>query len=135
MESSVYLQIDQVPEAKKIMVALFKDHPQNPEVVIGLEAAFAKTADNRGLVNLFEQERERHPYNRRVVERLVDIDVGQKKLAEATRIIDEMRASIASDPDLLYQAAHLYERVDQLSMTEKTLQDILSSSQATPACQ
>ncbi len=135
MESSVYLQIDQVPEAKKIVVALFKEQPQNPEVVAGVEAAFAKTSDDHGLVALFEQEREKHPYNRAVVERLVDIDVGQKHFAEATRTIDAMRASVATDPDLLYHTAHLYDRVDQTAMTEKTLQDILKLEPAHPgAC-
>jgi tetratricopeptide (TPR) repeat protein len=48
------------------------------------------------------------------------------KAAEAIRVLDATRAAVNQDPDLLYQVAHLYERVGQKATTEKVLADVLA---------
>jgi len=57
---------------------------------------------------------------------LVDLLAGQRKLPEATRVLDATRAAVAEDPEFLYEVAHLYERVGQKSMTEQVLRDVLT---------
>jgi Tfp pilus assembly protein PilF len=44
---------------------------------------------------------------------------------EASRLLDATRKALAADPDLLYEMAHLYDRVGQKPMTEQVLREVL----------
>jgi tetratricopeptide (TPR) repeat protein len=56
---------------------------------------------------------------------LSEILTARRKLPEAARVLDATRAAVADDPDLLYEVAHLYERVEQKSTTSQVLRDVL----------
>ncbi len=78
------------------------------------------------LISRLEIERARDPENRNVVKSLVDIYFQQKRLAEATRVLDASRAAMGNDPDLLYSIAGLYEKIDQPQTSEEILAKVIA---------
>src|SRR5207253_10726443 len=49
----------------------------------------------------------------------------QKRLPDASRVLDAARSAVGNDPDLLYYLAHLYERVEQKQTCERMLEQVL----------
>jgi tetratricopeptide (TPR) repeat protein len=60
-----------------------------------------------------------------VAAQLADLLAEKRRLAEAAGVLDATRAALADDPDLLYEVAHLYERIDQKAVTEQVLRELL----------
>src|SRR5205085_8098749 len=88
--------------AEAVLLDLFKDNPDNPEVLANLRE-FYSAADQLGkLIQLLEDERSKHADNRVAVEQLVDIYIAQKRMTDASRVLDAARSAVGNDPDLLY---------------------------------
>jgi tetratricopeptide (TPR) repeat protein len=111
--------------AESLLLDLFRQNPDNAEVLMAMRSFYSASNRTPRLVERLEEERSTHPDNRVAVEQLVDIYVSQKRLPEATRVLDSARAAVDSDPDLLYYISHLYERVEQKQTTEQILQQVV----------
>lgn len=128
LEAAIYSQLGQsegVQQAKQILQTLFAEQPDNAEVLRAMLNFYQHYASIDQFITKLEDERTRNPDNREAVETLVQIYVGQKRLPEASRVLDSLRAAVAKDADLLYYVAHLYELVDQKQTTEQILQDVV----------
>ncbi len=128
LQSTIYAQSGQpdgVGQAKQILQSLFAEQPESADVLRAMEGFYRRYAKLDDFIAKLEEERVRNPENREAVERLVSIYADQKRLPEASRVLDAARAAVAADPDLLYYVAHLYEQIDQKQMTEQILQDVV----------
>jgi predicted Zn-dependent protease len=104
---------------------LFEQYPDD-EVVVARYLQFQVVAGQLPqAIDALEAQLAAHPGTRVVVETLLKIYVAQKDPKKAQRVLDTARAAVASDPDMLYYVAHLYERIDQRPTTELVLQDVL----------
>jgi predicted Zn-dependent protease len=112
--------------AESVLLKIFADHDDNPDVIASLVNLGARTGRLDLFVNRLEDLRHREPGNSAVLEWLVEIYSGQGQTAQATKVLDEARAAAAKDADLLYQIAHLYEKVDQERTTEDVLQQVIA---------
>ncbi len=112
-------------DAVALVRKLFDQRPDDGDVISALVILYNSANQAQQAIDLLEAERTKHPDNRMAVEALVEIYAGQKRPADATRVLDATRAAVAGDPDLLYYVAHLYQQIDQPQMTEQVLQDVL----------
>jgi predicted Zn-dependent protease len=137
LEATVFLQAKQIGAAERTLNDLFAREPDNPDVLTTLAAFYGQTGRMEEYVTKLEAQRAEHPENRTAVEQLVLLYATQKRLAEATRVLDAARESAAKDkdPDLLYYIASLYTRVGEKGTTEKILEQIVQiDPQHAPAC-
>ena len=128
LEAAIDAQIGQpagLSAARSILQALFDEQPDNMEVLRAIESFHVQHGKLDDFVAQLETERLKNPDNREAVEMLVSIYVDQKRLPEASRVLDAAKAAVANDPDLLYYVAHLYERIDQKPVTERMLEEIV----------
>jgi tetratricopeptide (TPR) repeat protein len=72
-----------------------------------------------------EEQRVKNPENREAVERLVRIYKEQKRLPEASRVLDATRTAVSGDADLLYYVSHLYQSIDENKTAEEILQEVV----------
>lgn len=117
---------DGVGTARTLMQNLINEQPENIRVLASAQAFYARQGETNQFVARLEDERVKHPDNREAVQMLVLIYADQKRLGEASRVLDAARAALAKDPDQLYAVAHLYERIDQKTMTEEVLEQVLT---------
>jgi len=122
LDAEVSEEDGDVAGAEQKLLKLFADHDSDPDVITALAALERRTGHMDQLLARLEDLHRREPTNLTVVEWLVEIDVDQSHLADGARVLDETRKAVAGDPDLLYNIAHLYERVNQ----PKTIEDVLS---------
>jgi tetratricopeptide (TPR) repeat protein len=126
LQATIVLRNGNQPEAaEQLLLDLFHQSPDDPEVLAALHAFYQSVNRIPQLLEKLEVQRAQSPDNRAVVEQLVDLYASQKRPADAIRVLDSARTAAGQDPDLLYYLAHLYERVDQKSTTEKILQQIV----------
>ncbi len=111
--------------AKTILQKLFDEQPDNLEVLRAIQTFHLQHGRLDDFIRQLEAERIRNPDNRDAVAMLVSIYADQKRLPEATQVLDAAKAAVANDPDLLYYVAHLYERIDQKPTTERLLEEIV----------
>jgi tetratricopeptide (TPR) repeat protein len=115
-----------IDEAATLAKKLFEQHPDDSDVIIALSQVLIRELDQpQQAIDLLEAERTRHPDNRTVVEALVGIYADQKRFAEASHVLTDVRQAVADDPDLLYYVAHLYGLIDEPQSTDQVLQDVL----------
>jgi tetratricopeptide (TPR) repeat protein len=112
-------------ESLALVRKLFEQRPDDMNVVASLKLLFEAAGQTQQAIDLLEAERAKHPGNRIAVEVLVDIYSEQKRLSDATRIVDAARAAVADDADLLYYVAHLYQQIDQQQTSEQVLEQVL----------
>lgn len=125
LQASLFLEARRFESAEAALTALFRDEPDNPAVLAEMNRYYARVGKLDDFVEKLEEERQRHPDNRAVVEFLIRAHVAQKQLNQATRVIDDMRNAVATDPEQLYFVAHLYDRVDRRDTTEQVLREVL----------
>jgi len=123
--ATVQAQARHTDAAEKTLLELFKEQPDNAQVVSAMEGLYGQTGKVDELIAKFEDERSRHPDNQTVVEALVDLYSSGKRFAEASRVLDATRAAVGKDPDLLYYIAHLYDRIDQKRTSEQVLEEVV----------
>ena len=104
---------------------LLREEPDNPLVLRDMRAFYASTGREEEFHRKLEEERARHPDNAPVVQALIDAYVAQKRIADATRALDDMRRAVASDAEQLYFLAHLYERLEHSDTSEQLLDEVL----------
>jgi predicted Zn-dependent protease len=112
--------------AEQVLLKVFTDHDDNPDVIASLVNLGARTGRLELFINRLEELRHREPGNSAVLEWLVEIYTGQGRPTQAAKVLDEARAASAKDADLLYQIAHLYEKVDQTGTTTEVLQQVVN---------
>jgi tetratricopeptide (TPR) repeat protein len=113
--------------AQGLVQRLFADRPGDPRVLAVLRAIYGQGERTAAwLLMELQQLHAKDPGDMAAAAQLVDLLADSGKSAEAARVLDATRAAVAQDPDLLYQVAHLYERVGQQATTEKVLTDVLN---------
>jgi predicted Zn-dependent protease len=112
--------------AEAILLKVFTDHPDDADVISALVGLGRRTGRLDQFVARLEELRRRQPRDEAITEWLVDIYTDEGRTAEAARVIDQTRQAVANDPDLLYDIAHLYERVDQKETTEEVLRQVVA---------
>jgi tetratricopeptide (TPR) repeat protein len=128
LEAAINAQIggpENLAVARSIYETVFDEQPENRDVLRAMEVFFRHHGKLDDFLARLESERTRNPDNREAVEMLVSLYAGEKRLPEASRVLDAARAAVARDPDLLYYVAHLYERIDQKQTTEELLQEVV----------
>ncbi|HEX5869792.1 MAG TPA: tetratricopeptide repeat protein, partial [Longimicrobium sp.] len=116
-----------VTAAQGLVQRLFADRPGDPRVLALLRAIYGQGERALAwLVTELQQRHAKHPGDLAAAVMLVDVLADEGRAAEATRVLDATRAAAGDDPDLLYQVAHLYERVGQKATTERVLRDVLA---------
>jgi Tfp pilus assembly protein PilF len=125
IEASVDAQMGQSSEAERRFDQLFVEEPDNPEILEGVRNFFARAGRVDDFISKLEDYRAKHPQDTTVVAVLVSTYADQKRIAEATRVLDSTRTAVAGDSDLLYSTAQLYSRVDQKSAAEEVLQQVV----------
>lgn len=129
LEAAIDAQVGQpeaIATAQRILQGLFDEQPENLEVLRAAESFYRHHAKLEDFITKLEAERTKNPDNREAVEVLVSIYADQKRLPEASRVLDAAKAAVAKDPDLLYYVAHLYERIDEKRITEQLLQEVVA---------
>jgi Tfp pilus assembly protein PilF len=138
LEATVYTQAKATADAERTLNDLFAREPDNAEVLAALTAFYMQTGRIEEYIAKLEAQRTEHPENRTAVEQLVLLYATQKRLAEATRVLDAARESAMreGDADLLYYIAGLYTRVGAKDTTEQILEQIVQQvdPQHAPAC-
>jgi Tfp pilus assembly protein PilF len=135
IEATVYVQAKETAAAERSLNDLFNREPDNGDVLAAMTAFYGQSGRIEEWIGKLESQRTEHPENRTAVEQLVLIYAQQKRLAEATRVLDAARESAKRDPDLLYYIAGLYTRIGEKDTTEKILEQIVGiDSQYAPAC-
>jgi len=112
-------------EAEAILLRIFADHDDDPDVISALLAVGQRTGHQDQFIKRLDDLRLREPRNATALEWLVEIYTAQNRTADAIRILGEARAASAKDPDLLYRIAHLYEHVNQSQTTEEVLAQVV----------
>jgi predicted Zn-dependent protease len=125
VQASVDAQLGQERDAETQLQRLFVEDPDNPEVLEGLRAYYARAGRLDQFTTQLEDYRGKHPQDTDVVAKLASIYADQKRMAEATRVLDATRAAVADDPDLLYNVAQLYAHFEQKQTTEDVLQQVV----------
>ena len=111
--------------AEALLYKLLADHPDDSNVITALVALARNTGRLDQVIDHLHLEQTRHPANEATTEWLVELYAAEGRLDQAAAVLDATRHAVASDPDQLYQIAHLYEDVDQKSTTEQVLQQVL----------
>lgn len=119
------IQENQFGPAEKVLLDLFRDAPQDAQVLNVLEAFYARTGRVEQYTARLEEHRKQHPDNRAVVERLLAAYLADERAEDARKIVDEARRAASSDPDVLYSIAHLYDLINLRRQTEATLEEVL----------
>jgi tetratricopeptide (TPR) repeat protein len=126
LEATLQLRrTNQREEAERSLNAIARDNADDPEVLANLRAFYTEVDRLPKFIELLEEEVARRPHNYVAVAQLVDAYASGDRKADATRVLDATRQSIAGDVDRLYLIAHLYDRVDQPQMVEQVLLDVL----------
>jgi len=125
LQINVYMQSDRLDAAESALTQLLRDEPENPLVITQAAQFFAAVHRPADFQRLLEEQVAQHPDNRAAVEWLINLYAQDNRSAEAIRILDAARAAVASDPDELYNVAHLYDRMERKQTSEQVLQDVL----------
>jgi predicted Zn-dependent protease len=112
--------------AEAILLKILTDHPDDADVISALVGLGKRTGRLDQFVTRLEELRRRQPTDSALAEWLVDIYADQGRTTDAIRVLDQTRQAVAKDPDLLYNIAHLYERVDQKQTTEEVLRQVVA---------
>jgi tetratricopeptide (TPR) repeat protein len=121
-----------VDDAVAMMRRLFDQYPDDPDVVGSYIQVMNGTRKTQELLDSLEAERQRHPNNRMAVEALVELYASQDRMADAAKVVDAARAAVATDPELLYYIAHLYQRINQPDTSNDVLVDVLKLDPTNP---
>jgi predicted Zn-dependent protease len=116
-----------VTAAQGLIQRLLADRPGDPRVLAMLRAMYGQAGSRTRLwlVTQLQQLHASSPGDLGPAAQLVDLLATDGRPAEAIRALDATRGAVADDPDLLYQVAHLYERVGQKATTEQVLAEAL----------
>ena len=125
LQASLFMEARRFEAAEGALQALFRDEPDNPQVLAEMNRYYGRMGKLETFIGKLEEQRERNPDNRAVVDVLIRVYAGQKRAGDALRVVEEMRKAVANDPDQLYFVAHLYERVGQRGTTEQVLREVL----------
>ena len=137
LEATVYVQAKEITAAERTLNDLFAREPDNGDILAAMAAFYGQTGRMEEFIARLESHRAEHPENRTAVEQLVLLYASQKRLPEATRVLDAARESAAKekDADLLYYIGGLYTRIGAKDTTEQVLEQIIGfDPQHAPAC-
>jgi tetratricopeptide (TPR) repeat protein len=126
LEADLVAEGGDVAAAESAMLKLFADHEDDPDVISALINLGRRTGHVDEFLAKLDDLRRREPANETAVEWLVNAYTDEGRAGDAVRVLDEDRAAVANDPDLLYQIAHLYEQVGQAQTTEAVLAQVVS---------
>jgi predicted Zn-dependent protease len=121
----LYRLANQSGAAETMLLEVFREHPDDPQVLSELRAFYAAGNHVERFEKLLEDQCRSRPDNRVALEQLIELYVQQKRSDDAAHVLDSARDAVHSDPDLLYYVAHLYEGIDRKSVTEQLLADVI----------
>jgi tetratricopeptide (TPR) repeat protein len=125
LESVVFVQMNEPAAAERTLNDLFEREPDSSDVLVAMANFYKQTGRTDEFIKKLEAQTVQHPENRLAVEQLVMLYAEQKRLPDATRVLDAARASAGNDVDSLYHIGALYTRIGQKETTEQVLQQIV----------
>ncbi len=125
LQASIAIQGGRGGDGEQILLTLFADYPDNPELLAMMQAYYTQIGKLPDYIAMLEAKRAKQPENREVVDRLVEIYAGEKRMVDARRVIDAIGAAAASDADLLYYVSSLYTRIGEKQAAQKILAQAL----------
>jgi tetratricopeptide (TPR) repeat protein len=121
----VDIQQGQVQNAEQELDRLFKEDPDDPELFRMMQQFYNQTGRTNELIGKLEDQRTNHPRDTDLVGKLVLLYSGQKRGAEAIRLLDATRAVVADDADLLYSLTSWYNELGEKQTAEDILQQVV----------
>ncbi len=112
--------------AEKLLLETFEEAPDDPEVLGLLALLYTQTDRLDEFARTLRTRHAAEPFNLAVAARLVELEVGRGRGADAGRVIDATRDAVAADPDALYEVAHLYLSAGQKDASERSLRAALA---------
>lgn len=124
-QADLFIKTGHAENAERVLLNLFDEYPDNAEVLGRLAQLYIQTGRAQEFIDLLEKKRQGRPDIRELAECLVDVYRQQHRLAEAGRVVDDLRRSAGNDADLLYYVSHLYTRLDDQRSAEAVLEQTL----------
>ena len=109
----------QLGEARALSERLFRDNPEDPEVV-GVLVELHRGRDS-DLIARLEDQRSMHPENRVVVRHLAARYHAASRMDDVRRVLDALGAAAGDDADALFELADMYHEAGMKDAAEKTL--------------
>lgn len=125
LQAFVQVQAGKPDLARRILLQLFSEMPEDPDVLEAMSQFFARSNATEDLVQILEDYLQKSPRSVAVISELVQIQVSLHHSAEASRTLDAAVAAMKDDADSLYLLASLYTTVGQPEMTEQVLGQVL----------
>lgn len=125
LQSTVYRNSQREDAAERILLDLFEQYADNSEVLRALHGLYDASGRREQYIRILEQKRQSRPDIREVAEQLVLIYGEDSRIAEADRVIADLRRTAAGDSDLLYRVSHLYTQINDQNAAESVLEDAL----------
>jgi tetratricopeptide (TPR) repeat protein len=119
-------------EAEQELLRLFEEDPDNADVYTGLRLYYTEINRLDKLTARLEEAHTARPRDTELVARLVGLYADQHRNTEAVRLLDDTRAAVAGDPDLLYSLASLYSNLGQKQTADDLLEQVLRLDPANP---
>ncbi len=125
LQADVYARSDHGDAAERILLDLFEQYTDNADVLKYLYAFYVETGRKEQFIRVLEHKRQSRPDIREVAERLVLIYADDGRIAEADRVIADLRRSAEGDSDLLYEISNLYVEINDQKSAEGVLEEAL----------
>jgi len=119
----------QVELADDRLAKLLEDHPDDPDVLANVESIYSQLGRTEVFLSKLEDLRQRQPANLTLVEAMIGaLQAGHP--SQAARLLDQTRAAVGADPELLYQLALLYHEIGQDQVYQQLLGEVLKADAA-----
>ncbi len=126
LQAREYFRSGRTAAAEAILLRLYKEYPEDPDVIDSLGAVYLGTHRSDAFVSTLRQRLNSDPHDFAVVPGLIQVYQSQHRSADAAQVLDAAHNAIADDPDLLYTLSGLYARNDERRQSEEVLRQVLA---------
>jgi len=121
IQAMTLLGRNQGAAAERMLLGLFTDHPDLPEVVSTLRVVFERNNHPDLLVKKLEELHTADPTNLAVLDGLVAGCIEAGREDDAFALIEQTRKAVSDDANLLYDMSHLYVEIERRDTCEEVL--------------
>src|SRR5262249_28587918 len=120
------------PRAEQEVRGLLGKHPNSPDAVNALAALFLRRNDQAAARRTFERALDLDPESVEAMSGLVALDLGDKRVREASARIDAALARRGDSPAMLLLAAKVYGLAGNAAKMEALLKRVLAADPGNP---
>jgi Tfp pilus assembly protein PilF len=112
-------------DAEHVQLELLSRHDEDPIVLGGVEQFFTETGRLKDLVHILQQRLAAERWNTSLARALSETFENLHQRDESLRVLDALRAQVATDPTELYSLAGAYARLSASDRSEPALAAVL----------